>query len=134
MSARPRPEDAASNDAGHGADIAISAWTALEATLSPIIGQRGFAALYKRSLHRTRGTHACLNGACELIGEPDNFGSLCAALSAHANTEAMAAHRALFGTFRDLLTSLIGESLTTRLLQPILDNPSSGHAVQDNSP
>ena len=51
-----------------------------------------------------------------------------------SEAEAEAAHCALLGNFRDLLTTLIGASLTDRLMRPLLDNTSSGSAVQDTSP
>jgi hypothetical protein len=34
--------------------------------------------------------------------------------------------------FQNLLDTLIGASLTERLLRPVWDTPSSGQAVQDN--
>ena len=42
------------------AEIAISIWNGVGAALSPIIGQAGVAALFKRSVYLTRITHPCL--------------------------------------------------------------------------
>ena len=46
---------------------------------------------------------------------------------------AVAANAALLQNFQDLLTSLIGLSLTERLLSPVWDKPSSGQAEQDTA-
>ena len=44
---------------------------------------------------------------------------------------AVAANMALLQNFQDVLTSLIGLSLTERLLRPVWDKVSSGQAEQD---
>jgi hypothetical protein len=45
----------------------------------------------------------------------------------------MAANIALFRTFSDLLTSLIGAALAERLLGPVWEKTSRGEAAQDRS-
>ncbi|WP_439536673.1 hypothetical protein [Methyloversatilis sp.] len=114
-------------------DAAVAAWETLHASLSPIIGQRGVAALVKRSLYLTRDTHPWLAPVCDTAAGQDVVATLRSALLLQAEAEAAAAHGALLENFRDLLSTLIGASLTERLLRPVLDNTSSGSAAQDTS-
>jgi len=124
--------------AGEGMDVeriatgAASVWRAIDGALSPIVGQGGVAALYKRSLYLTRSEHACLGGVYEAAPASD-YSALQSALSQQTTTDAVAAVRALLHTFHELLTHLIGESLTERLLRSAWDTHSSGQAVQDHS-
>jgi hypothetical protein len=109
-------------------------WEAIDAAMGPIVGQRGIAALYQRSLHLAGADHPWMAAAYEGALEPGDFSALRAALSLQTGSNAAAAHDAMLQIFQDLLDNLIGRTLTQRLLQAIWDLPSSGHAVQDNSP
>jgi hypothetical protein len=121
-------------DAAQIAQAAVAAWAAVDRALSSVIGSRGMAALYRRSLHLALAEHPWLAAAYEDALQPGDFASLRAALSQQTATNAAAAHDVMLQTFEDLLNNLIGRSLTRRLLQAVWDNPSSGDAVQDNSP
>ena len=121
-------------DASHIADTALSAWRRVDAALTPIVGVRGMAALFRRSLFLTRAAHSGLAAVHDQASEPDAFAGLRAALAQQTPAAASAAHDALLITFRDLLDKLIGAPLTERLLQPVSDPPSSGPAAQDTSP
>jgi hypothetical protein len=130
-------------DAARIADLSVATWREVDAALSPIIGQRGVAALYKRSLYLTRAEHPCLATPYEGDGLLGEFAGLQTALSRQSSSSAAAANGALLQTFHDLLARLIGAALTDQLLGAILknspprkpasDNPS-GHAAQDTSP
>ena len=121
-------------DAGQIADAASAAWIAIHAALSPVIGPRGSAALYQRSLHVTRALYAWLPVAYEAAAEPGDFGALRSALALQTAVDGAAAHDAMLHTFLDLLTALIGEPLSERLLQDVWAPPSSGPAIKDTSP
>lgn len=121
-------------NAGQIADASVAVWRAVDGALSPIVGRCGIAALYKRSLHLVLTDYPWLAAAYEDALEPGDFDSLRAALSQQTAHDAAAAHDATLQTFQDLLDNLIGRSLTQRLLQNVRDQPSSGDAVQDNSP
>lgn len=127
--AHPVAQDA---DAREIAEKAVATWRAVEAALSPIIGQRAVAALFKRSLALIRGDYPWLSPR---EGDPqaDGFTSLGTILSRQSDATAMAAHRMLLQTFLDLLASLLGESLTERLLKPVWDASSRAGAAQDTS-
>lgn len=120
--------------AAQAASIAVTTWSAMDAALSPIIGQRGFAALYKRSLQLTRVEFPCLASVQEGVLNLAEFSVLHAVLAQQPSASAAAASAALLENFYDLLTTLIGRSLTDRLLSPICDTTSSGRPAQDTSP
>ena len=125
---------AAPTDPLEVAQSAVSTWHRIDNALSPIIGHRGVAGLYKRSLSLTRGEHPALTSVFEEAIVPGDYSTLRQALAQQSAPVAVAASAALLTTFTDLLTKLIGLSLTERLLRPLLDSPSShGDAVQDTS-
>ena len=123
-------------DAGQIAEKAVSVWRTVDAALSPIIGQRAVAALYKRSVALVHPDYPWLM-ARESVSlgnrQSDDFDVLRATLSQQTSSDAIAAHWALLRAFRDLLARLLGESLTERLLGSICDFPSSAGAAQETS-
>ncbi|MDP3762062.1 MAG: hypothetical protein Q8R01_16255 [Ramlibacter sp.] len=121
-------------DAQGIADGAVAVWTAIDAALSPVIGARGNAALYKRSLHLARAQHPWLAAAFEGAVQPGDYSALRSALAQQTAANASQAHDALLRIFHDLLADLIGRSLTRRLLQAAWSPNSYGNAVQDDSP
>lgn len=132
--ARPVPS---TPDTAQGiAEAAVSTWCRIEAALAPVIGQRGVAALYRRSLHLTRGAHPVLAAITDGEHGADDFVPLRQALLQGGETaNAEAAQTALLKTFQELLTSLIGGALTDQLLRAVWhdDPPTTGPAVQDLS-
>jgi hypothetical protein len=115
------------------ADSAVAVWRELDAVLSPIIGRRGVAALFKRSLLLTVPAHPSLIAAHWVVQPEGDFDSLRNSLKQQSVANAIATNGALLRQFVDLLTTLIGESLTERLLQSVLDNPPRDGAVQEPS-
>ena len=115
------------------ADAAVSVWRDVNAALSPVIGHRGVAALYKRSLYLTQAAHACLALVHEGDLLPGDFSALRAALSQQTTQDAAAAHGAVLQAFYDLLTNLIGASLTEQLLRSVLDKLSDSNGKQDTT-
>jgi hypothetical protein len=99
------------------ADAAVAAWEEIRRLLAPVIGQGGVAALYKRSLRLTIASRPWLAPA---YGDgPLQAGELAAlhsALAAQDGAVAAAASRELLANFRAVLTSLVGEALTAKLL------------------
>lgn len=113
-------------------------WSALEAALVPIIGPRGVEALGQRSVRLVSPLHPWLAAdapaGLALYG-PLRLASL---LAQRSPQEALAAGNAFLQTFDGLLASLIGPSLTDRLLQPVWDSTALPHlnspAGQDSTP
>ncbi len=120
-------------DALRIAETAVSIWVDIGMALSPIIGQPGVAALLKRSIYLTRSAHPCLETVLEDKAQPDELLALQGVLAHQTSATAVAANVALLQTFQDLLTSLIGLSLTERLLLPVWGKPSSGQTVLDTA-
>lgn len=117
--------------APHVADATVAAWQAIDAALSPIIGQRGVAALYLRSLHLNRPVHPGLPAATEGLQSSMDTGALKSALAQQDAAGAAAAGGAVLQTFHELLTTLIGPSLTERLLRSIWVDFLSASPAQD---
>lgn len=118
-------------DASRVADRSIAILHAIDAALTAIISERGVAALYQRSLFLIRPGFPWLVAVYEGPLVPGDFSSLQTAIAEQSAADAILGSTALLNTFHDLLSSLIGESLTERLLASICDTPSSGDAVQD---
>jgi hypothetical protein len=96
------------------------------AALTPIVGPRGVAALYKRSLFLTSHEHPVLLGLHANVQQDDtDFSALTATLMPLSETEAAEVGAALFSSFYELLASLIGPSLTERILRSLWDRPLS---------
>ena len=137
-----RPSAAEINDrireAADAAEVAESIAAALKeinAVMTPIIGQRGAAAVYMRSLHLSVATHPWLLPASpEGIQPAIDPAALKSVLAQQSRADAADAGRAVLQTFHDILISLIGTSLTERLLRPVWDNSLSGPPAQDISP
>jgi hypothetical protein len=127
------PMAAIGADARRIAEASAAAWGAIDVALAPVIGARGSAALYKRSLHLARATYPLLADAHNAGSEPGDFSVLRTVLSRQTAADAAAAHDALLRIFHDLLADLVGRSLTRRLLQSAWEPPSSTDGEQDAS-
>lgn len=114
------------------ADAACEFWRRIDATLSPIIGRHGMAALFRRSLHLTLVAHPSLATAAAATSAPGDFTALRAVLAGHAGADAVPLNAALLATFCDLLSSLIGATLTERLLNPVWADLSTDAPAQDS--
>lgn len=126
---------ASGHEAARVADATDTTLRAIDAALSPIISERGMAALYRRSLFLIRHERPWLDPAFAANAAPGDYEALRSALAGQTDADALQGAGALLSTFHGLLVSLIGQSLTDRLLGSILDQTlSSGAAVQDVSP
>ena len=105
--------------AGQIAETVFIKCQAIEAALAPIIGLRGVAALHRRSLHLAGRSHSWLAGLP--LSEPasDDAGILKALLSRQTSADAALGGAAFLQAFHGLLSSLVGLSLTERLLRSI---------------
>lgn len=107
-------------DAAQFADTAVLVWRELDAVLTPLLGRRGVAALFYRSLSKTRAQHPVLerlDGQGAVLLDFTAFESL---LEQQCLSNAIAIHNTLLRSFYGLLRSLIGAPLTQQLLQPFL--------------
>lgn len=114
------------------ADATVAAWQAIDSALAPIIGQRGVVALYKRSLYLNLVLRPCLNAAIETNEPLLGLVALKSVMAQQSADDAAAIGGELLQTFHELLTSLVGPSLTERLLRPVWTGFISGPPAQDD--
>jgi len=115
-----RTGDAA--DAKAVAEAAVSTWRDATSRLSPVIGGQGVDVLFRRSIHVASKTFPWLVVPGQ-VGSTSLLANLNTCLAGRETAVAIEASDALLVTFTELLTSLIGESLSERLLAPIWAPP-----------
>jgi hypothetical protein len=108
---------------------------AIDLTLTPILGPRGVAALFQRSVHQARTEHAVLSVMLQASAPTLDLAALGKAIERQPDRAAAeAAAIALLQSFHDLLASLIGQALASRLLGPAWSLPTLPTASQDPPP
>jgi hypothetical protein len=121
----------AHDDAPQIAEAIVSRWREIDAALSPIVGSRGVATLYRRCVFLAGKTHPWLvhdqPGDAPTLDLP----ALHALLATRESAEAHAAGQLLLATFTDLIGRLIGASLAERLLNAHRAPTARGSAAQD---
>jgi hypothetical protein len=126
--------------AAQGADIAqltgavASTWKAIESALSPVIGKKGVAALYGRSLYLTLPRYPWLEALYTKDDTPMDFERLEAVLARQGAFDAAAGGGAHLQALYELLAGLIGTSLTGQLLRAAWEDPFDRAAPEDLSP
>jgi hypothetical protein len=113
-------------DAAMVAGVVGRTWIDIESALSPVLGKRGVAALYKRSLHLSGPGHGWLSEIEEASTSVIDFDVLQKAFIGQGNAEATSAAIAMLKAFCELLISLVGVALTERLLSPLLISFKAG--------
>lgn len=121
-------------DAAQPTDAIVSVWQEIDDALSPILGKRGVAALYRRSLHLTSPAYPWLAGPHESIQTAIDLAALKIVFAQQSGANATAGAGALLQTFHELLATLVGPSLTERLLRSVWANSLSGPPAQDTTP
>lgn len=106
-------------DAGAVAEATLSIWRKVVAQLVPVIGARGVDVIFGRSLHLASAAFPWLAIAGTHEDSVALLASLKARLADREPNDAAEAGYTLLVTFTDLLISLVGESLTARLLEPV---------------
>ena len=109
----------AAPDAGAIAAATLATWHQTAARLAPVIGTRGVDALFVRALHLTSAAFPWLAMAGEQGNGAARLANFRARLEAREPAIAAEAGYALLATFNELLATLIGASLTERLLKPV---------------
>jgi len=110
-------------DAKAVAEAAISIWHDASIRLAPVIGGQGVDVLLRRSLHIAGRTLPCLAVAGHAGSSSELLAVLQARLAGCETALAIEASNTFLVTFTELLASLIGQSLTERLLAPIWAPP-----------
>jgi len=126
-----------SSRVGNDADPALIAaavlaiWEEIDDALTPVIGPLGLVALYRRTVRLAAAQHPWLAGRDEGVLTDTDPAVLKSVLARRNSAEAAAGGNAFLNTFHELLASLIGPSLTARMLRSVWDNPSSGATAQE---
>ena len=116
------------------AESVHSAFEAIGAALTPIIGQRGFAALQMRSLHLASRAHPWLEAGIN-DGQPTELGGhLTSVIKAQSSEDAARGGAAVLQSFHELLATLVGPSLTERLLRTVWIQFLNVSPLQDSPP
>ncbi|HWT72905.1 MAG TPA: hypothetical protein VN361_12030 [Oxalicibacterium sp.] len=94
----------------------VHSWRRLADHLTPLIGETGFSALYGRAVRLVQAQYTWM--ALEQLSPSIDslFGHLQSRLSSVDEAHAAEANMALLDTFSKLLSGLIGNALTIRLL------------------
>lgn len=115
------------------ADAMVATWQEIDAALTPIVGSKGVVALYRRSLYLTGAAHPWLAGTHEGTQAAIDLAALKSAVAQQSSADAALGGNALLQTFYQLLGSLVGPSLTERLLRSVWEHSSSGPPAQDTT-
>lgn len=110
-------------------------WADIDTALQPVLGRRGVAALFRRSVHLAAARHPWLSPLkAGSVDAAADMAALMALFAAQSPALAAEAGSALFTIFRDLLTTLIGARLSERLLQAAWSTSSRATPAQDPTP
>lgn len=109
-------------EAAQIAAAVFAIWEEIDEALTPILGPRGVVALYQRSLHLAAVAHPGLAAPDESDPPATGPAALKSALARQSGRTAAVAGNAFLQIFHDLLASLIGPSLTERLLRAVWEN------------
>ncbi len=116
------------------AEAIVSILQDIDAVLTPIIGQQGAVALLRRSLRLSVQTHSRLSGTYDRVQAAPDLSDLKALLIEQTEADALFFGEVLLTTFYTLLTTLIGPSLTARLLRDVWEPSLSDTPSQEQSP
>ncbi len=126
---------AAGDDTEALAEASMNMWREIAFQLGPIIGEGGVGSLYARSLHLTSArfpwlaaVQTGLKGRAQQTDWP--FMDLRASLESHTPAEIGAASSAHLVAFIELLASLIGDSLTARLLRSLWADANASKSTE----
>ncbi|MEP7056368.1 MAG: hypothetical protein ABI809_01165 [Caldimonas sp.] len=119
-------------DAADVAETIVSTWQKIDAALHPIIGKGGVAALYKQSLYLAGARRPFFAEMHQRSATELDLAALKSVLEQQSGEGAAASGQALLQTFHELLTRMVGSSLTERLLRPVHEG-LRGPSAQDIS-
>ncbi len=109
----------------------VALWLECDAALHPVIGHGGAAALFHRSLSLNAVEHPWMAPGTSVLTTSVDLVALEAQVQQRPAAEAAAAGEALFRQLYGLLASLVGDSLTERLLRSVWPPTPNAPAAQD---
>jgi hypothetical protein len=120
-------------DSAAGGGNLLQPWRRIAQQLCPLIGESGFCALFGRATHVVAPEHAWLAPHQPCRSPEQLFASLEERLASVDAQRAAAANEALLRTFTQLLSALIGEKLTQRLLASATGAADAAPGQQKNA-
>ncbi|MBE0598929.1 MAG: hypothetical protein IH614_16865 [Desulfuromonadales bacterium] len=111
-------------DASAVAEATTSTWCQIAALLTPVLGTRGVDVIFRRALYLTGKAFPWLASGEKGGDSAALLIRLKARLAGQSADTAAEAACALLVTFMELLTTLLGESLTEHLMGPVWTSPS----------
>jgi len=105
----------------------VGSWTVIGSSLVPILGRRAFAAVSKRSFELAGLKHPWLADLARLDDDADipvMGEALRAAVARQKSKEPVHGSQTYVAAIHDLLSSLVGPSLTERLLRTVWTHPA----------
>jgi hypothetical protein len=120
-----------SPDADAIAEATFIIWNLVEGKLAPVIGMKGVDVLFRRSMHLTTFSFPWLASAEVHTDNASLFASIKARLASGETDASTEAGCTFLLILTELLTTLIGESLTWRLLGTVWKFPSP-NSEQEN--
>ena len=106
-------------------------WKRLAQTISPLIGESGFCALYGRTILLVTPHFDWLGTAQPCKDAQHSFAALADIYRTVDVDAATAANTGLLTTFAELLSGLIGPALTSRLLESAWNGSQEPQNVQE---
>lgn len=122
--------EAAVDNAG---EAGIYPWTQLFTHLGPLIGDSGLAALYRRTARLVMAQYDWLGPSQASSSADELLAALQGQLASVELALARETNAALLTTFTKLLSGLIGEALTSRLLHSAWTTPGANANVREQS-
>lgn len=119
-------------DAAQVADKIVLSLREIEDALSPVIGKGGVAALFRRSLYLTGRSYPLLAGIHAGDALAIDSAALKSELAQQSRATATEFGVALLQTLDEVMTNLVGSSLTERLLGSVWSNLSIKTPAQDD--
>lgn len=113
-------------------DELLRPWRRLAANLSPLIGESGFCALHLRATRLVAGRFEWLAAAQSCKSIERALEALGATYGSQEPPAARAGNAALLDTFTRLLSDLIGQALTMRLLHSALNGDVGQKNAQEH--
>lgn len=107
------------------AEATISTWRQVDSLLAPVIGTHGVDVIFRRALYLTSKTFPWLAFSEECRDSSVLLASLKAHLENQCAVDVAEAGCTLLACFTELLTTLIGEALTERVMGQVWAFPSS---------
>ncbi len=112
-------------------DAFVSVCQQIDTLLCPVFGQRGAAALYKRSLHLAGKTHEWLADSNQSFAPPVEFAVLKALIAEQRHEAAYAGASAFLQALYELLAGMVGAPLTDQLLRSLWADVATDSPTQD---